>query len=148
MWGAGAIAMVVGSAVGYEILLRLIQTAPTNDRADWMRYAADLVALNPQFEYQMYDDERALAFASNAAHVFQRCEPPHTHEDPLRERACFSQLNEHFSETGLPSVYRAVVQLVMRSDLFRLAAASSRSRLKNLKHAVLWSESRAESAVA
>ena len=62
-----ALAVLVGSAVAYEtqIPLRLIQTAPTNDRADWRQYTADLVALNPQFEYQMFDDERALAFARN-----------------------------------------------------------------------------------
>ena len=57
---------VVATALGFEaqIPLRLIQTAPAHDREEGRRYAADLIALNPEMEYQMFNDERALAFAS------------------------------------------------------------------------------------
>ena len=69
MRGAG-IAMMLAAfgrhAYAYtQIPLRLIQTAPANDRDEWRRSRAELIAMNPEMEYQMFDDERALAFARN-----------------------------------------------------------------------------------
>ena len=67
MRGAGMAPMlaVVGrhAFAQSQIPLRLIQTAPADDCEEWRRSTADLIAMNSDMEYQMFDEERALAFA-------------------------------------------------------------------------------------
>jgi mannosyltransferase OCH1-like enzyme len=83
--------------VAYGTIPRIIiQTGPkdANRRdANWRLYQSSLKSLNPNFSYLYFDDEAALSF-----------------------------VDEHFSDTDLPRIYRDAPRFVLKADLFRYAA--------------------------